>query len=436
MKTIVPAAVYKIDSDQSAIALSIEETASSLRRMATSGGRQEIRGKVRELLSAIPRRIRSAPSGRRDLWNAWRSAVLSIDPRKLPFPCGARFRLWRWRLLKLPRALAYYSGTMAVFRRLNRGAKEVLTFHNVMPDALCAFDLASGVTMSASRFEAMMRRLCRRYRFSADFDDPSTLTVTFDAGYRCQFETAGERLRRLGVPAVVFVSGALRNADRPERALAVDRLLYWASYAPMEALAGFAGAAVSSRAEFWHEFMNPAYRRDAAARGENVFAKADSIWPFAKAVAPLGAETLRLRLAGPDAGRVEQLKAEGWKIGWHTRTHFPLAFLSDADAESELTPDDPSCLDLPMSYPYGEPVAVSRRDEEIAERACFRGGLSNLAVPGERESRFFLPRITLTGDTIGDESMLSGFRYFLETGRLLRRFGLETKDNGGAADGD
>ena len=333
-------------------------------------------------------------------------------------------------------ALAYYSGTMAVFRRLNRGAKKVLTFHNVMPDALCAFDLTSGVTMSASRFEAMMRRLCRRYRFSADFDDPSTLTVTFDDGYRCQFETAGEILRRLGVPAVVFVSGALRNADRPERALAVDRLLYWASYAPMEALAGFAGAAVSSRAEFWHEFMNPAYRRDAAARGENVFAKADSIWPFAKAVAPLGAETLRLRLAGPDAGRVEQLKAEGWRIGWHTRTHSPLAFLSDADAESELTPDDRSCLDLPMSYPYGEPVAVSRRDEEIAERAGFRGGLSNLAVPGERESRFFMPRITLTGDTIGDESMLSGFRYFLETGRLLRRFGRETKDNGGAADGN
>ena len=260
-----------MSDNPSAIALSIEETASSLRRMATSGGRQEIRGKVRELLSAIPRRIRSAPSGRRDLWNAWRSAVLSIDPRRLPFPCGARLRLWRWRLLRLPRAveaLAYYLGVMALFRRLNRGTKKVLTFHNVMPDALCAFDLASGVTMPASRFEALMRRLCRRYRFSADFDDPSTLTVTFDDGYRCQFETAGEILRRLGVPAVVFVSGALRGAGRPEQALAVDRLLYWASYAPMEALAGFADAAVSSRAEFWHEFMNPAYRRDAAARGE------------------------------------------------------------------------------------------------------------------------------------------------------------------------
>ena len=428
-----------MSDDPSAIASSIEEAASSLRRMASSGGRREIRGKVRELLSAIPRRIRSAPSGRRELLNAWRSAVLSIDPRRLPFPCGARLRLWRWRLLKLPRAveaLAYYLGVMVLFRRLNRGAKKVLTFHNVMPDALCAFDLASGVTMPASRFEALMRRLCRRYRFSADFDDPSTLTVTFDDGYRCQFETAGEILRRLGVPAVVFVSGALRGADRPEQALVVDRLLYWASYAPMEALAGFAGAAVSSSAEFWHEFMNPAYRRDAAARGENVFAKADSIWPFAKAVAPLGAETLRLRLAGPDAGRVEQLKAEGWKIGWHTRTHFPLAFLSDADAESELAPDDPSCLDLPMSYPYGEPGAVSRRDEGIACRVGFQGGLSNLAVPGERESRFFMPRISLTGDRIGDESMLSGFRYFLETGSLLRRFDRGTKENGGATDGN
>ena len=428
-----------MSDDPSAIASSIEEAASSLRRMASSGGRREIRGKVRELLLAIPRRIRSAPSGRRELLNAWRSAVLSIDPRRLPFPCGARLRLWRWRLLRLPRAveaLAYYLGVMALFRRLNRGSKKVLTFHNVMPDALCAFDLASGVTMPASRFEALMRRLCRRYRFSADFDDPSTLTVTFDDGYRCQFETAGEILRRLGVPAVVFVSGALRGAGRPEQALAVDRLLYWASYAPMEALAGFAGAAVSSRAEFWHRFMNPAYRRDAAARGENVFAKADSIWPFAKAVAPLGAEMLRLRLAGPDAGRVERLKEEGWRIGWHTRSHFPLAFLSDADAESELTPDDPSCLELPMSYPYGEPGAVSRRDEGIAERVGFCGGLSNLESPGEREGRFFMPRISLTGDRIGDESMLSGFRYFLETGGLLRRCCRGTNENGGAADGN
>ena len=428
-----------MSDDPSAVVSYIEETANSVRRLASSGGGREMRGLVGELLSVIPRRIRSAPSGRRGLWNAWRSAVLSIDPRRLPFPHGARLRLWRWRLLRLPRfveAFAYYSGVMALFRRLNRGAKKVLTFHNVMPDALCVFDLASGVTMPASRFEALMRRLCRRYRFSADFGDPSTLTVTFDDGYRCQFETAGEILHGLGVPAVVFVSGALRGVDVPERALAVDRLLYWSSYAPVEALSEFAGTEVSSRAEFWHEFMNPAYRRDAAARGENVFAKADSIYPLAKVLEPLDAEMLRLRLTGPDAGRVERLKAEGWKIGWHTRTHFPLAFLSDADAESELAPDDPSCLDLPMSYPYGEPGAVSRRDEGIACRVGFQGGLSNLAVPGERESRFFMPRISLTGDRIGDESMLSGFRYFLETGSLLRRFDRGTKENGGATDGN
>lgn len=403
----------------------------SIRRLAESGGgADEMPRLVAELLGKFLGRVRRLPAGRRDALRQWRVSVLSVDPRRLPFFCGLRVRVWRWRLRRLPRIveiLAYWTGVMAMFRRLNRNAKRVLTFHNVIPDAMCACDMASGVTMPASQFERLIVRLKRRYAFSADFDDPSTITATFDDGYRCQFETAGEILSRHGVPAVVFASGDAMSADVPGRALVVDRLLYWASCAPMSALSSFAGREVKSRAEFWHEFMNPAYRRDAAERGEGVFRRADAIFPFAEVVASLNPEMARLRLTGPDRECVDRLRGLGWKVGWHTKTHFPLACLPDADADRELTPDDPACLELPMSYPYGVPEAVSVRDEDIARAKGYKGGLSNLSCANDREGDFFMLRFTPTGDRVEDEAMLSGFRYFMECGRLLRRAGRPKK---------
>lgn len=406
-------------------------TANEIRRLVESGAHEAgLPRLLGELLDECPRRIRRLAVGRRDARRQWMTHVLSIDPRRLPFFCGLRVRILRWRLRRLPRTvevLAYWTGVMAIFRRLNRDAKRVLTFHNVIPDVMCACDMASGVTLPASRFEELIVRLKRRYAFSADFDDPRTLTATFDDGYRCQFETAGDILSRHGVPAVVFASGNVMSADGPERALVVDRLLYWTSYAPLTALSSFAGVEVKSRAEFWHGFMNPAYRQDAEERGEGVFRRADAIFPFAEVVASLNPEMARLRLTGPDRECVERLEGLGWKVGWHTKTHFPLACLPDAEAERELTPDNPACLDLPMSYPYGEPGAVSARDEEIARAKGYRGGLSNLSCANDRESDFFMLRFTPTGDKIEDEAMLSGFRYFLECGRLLRRVGLGKK---------
>ena len=420
-------------SDEQTRALGdLDALTKSIRRLAESGGcGAELPQLVGELLGGFRRRVRRLPEGRRDALRQWRNSVLSVDPRRLPFFCGLRVRIWRWRLRRFPRiveTLAYWLGVMAFFRRMNRGAKRVLTFHNVMPDAMCVCDMASGVTMPASRFDGLIGRLKRRYRFSADFGDPSTLTVTFDDGYRCQFETAGEILERRGVPAVVFASGDAMAADEPCRALVVDRLLYWASYAPMSALSAFAGAEVTSRASFWHEFMNPAYRRDAAARGEGVFARADALWPFAKIVGSLDPEMTRLRLTGPDPVRVEHLRRRGWKVGWHTKTHFPLACLPDADAERELTPSDTSCLEVPMSFPYGVPESVSVRDEEIARAKGYPGALSNLSCANDREGDFFMLRFSPTGDAVEDEAMLSGFRYFLECGHLMRR--VARRDNG------
>ena len=415
-----------MSDDASSLVREMDETAKALRRLVESGGgatHESVR-LVAVLASSFPRRIRRIGANRRDTWRRWQSLVLSFDPRKLPFGSGLRLRLWRWRLVKLPRiveTLAFHLGVMALFRRLNKGAKRVLTFHNVLPDSLCTYDLASGVTLPASCFENLVACLKKRYRFSSDFNDPSTLTITFDDGYRCQFETAGEILSRLGVPGVVFVSGNVWEADAPVKSLVVDRLLYWASYAPLSALSEFAGAKVESRTAFWHDVMDPAYRLDAEARGETVFARADALWPFEKIVASLDPAMVRLRLTGPDRSRVDELRRSGWKVGWHTQSHFPLARLSDEDAERELTPADSSCLEVPMSFPYGEPDSVSAREEKIARAKGYPGAYSNLSFCNDREGDFFRLRFSPTGDKVEDEAMLSGFRYFMECGRLWGR---------------
>lgn len=132
--------------------------------------------------------------------------------------------------------LAHDSGLLALLRLRNRDKVSVLMYHGVMPDDVVEAE-GDWLQVRASAFRAQMQYLKRYYHVCslaealAEIGKPSPkprVVVTFDDGYRNNFEAAFPILRELGIPATIFVVTRMINS---ERLFWWDRLAFtWRKY--------------------------------------------------------------------------------------------------------------------------------------------------------------------------------------------------------------
>lgn len=318
----------------------------------------------------------------------------------------------RRRLTGLLAFLAYYSGLDALFYFLNRRCKRVLTFHNVFPDDLCRKDDGGGMSISVSAFRRIIREIGRRYRFSVDLSDATTATITFDDGFLNQYEVAASALHEMKVPAVLFVAG--KNIDRMDirQAPAVDLLTVWLAEVPENLLRG------KDRMSYWIDELRPAYVADVEHYGRKVVEACDRLYPFEKIFAALGSKYTQLRLSGVTTAQLNDLRARGWLIGWHSLNHFALSAIPEDRKGLEFS----APLEIkiaPMSYPYGELQSVDPDDIAWAQKAGFPSAYSNLPEINPRLSRYFLPRFSVSSNRYLLHFHLSGLRHFAKFHRLL-----------------
>ena len=309
-------------------------------------------------------------------------------------------------------------GIDELFYWLNRKAKRVLAFHNVLPDDLMCLYPHAGVVMSESAFRTIIREVKRRWPISIDLDDPSTLTLTFDDGYLNQYSIAGKILKEEGnIPAILFIAGNLLDASSASQALVVDKLLHWVAGVP-DGIVTQQGA--SSREELWQRVVRPAFARDSEGRGENALAAFDSVWPMAKIYERYSEEYLRLRLTGIPEACLDELRGRGWRIGWHTKTHHPLSSLSPDAKTDEMMP--PSGFKAePFAYPYGELSSVDFSSIELARRLGYPCAVSCICTPNPFVGDYFIPRICLPANTSEANFVLSGLKHFCKYGKLLSK---------------
>lgn len=321
----------------------------------------------------------------------------------------------RHKLVTLIAWLGYWLGIDAVFYWLNRRCKRVLTFHNVFPDELCRKDEGGGLSLSVSEFKEIVREIGRRFRFSTDFKDAETATLTFDDGFLNQYEVVPQALGN--VAAVLFVAG--QNIDRidPRHAPAVDLLTVWLDAAP-DSVTGEKG-----KLRYWIEDLRPAYVLDAADYGRNVVERCDKIYSFEKVFSALEPEYLRLRLGGVSSRQLDELRKNGWRVGWHSYHHFALSAIPAEKKMLEFAAPDVIRRE-PMSYPYGEMMSVGEEDIACAERAGFPMAFSNWPETSPRLGRYFLPRFDAPVDKYLLHFQLSGFEHFLKFRKLLPRVNL------------
>lgn len=317
--------------------------------------------------------------------------------------------------------IACWFGVDALFYWLNRGAKRVVAFHNVLPDELMRPEDGGGICFRASEFRLAIRELKKHFSFSVNQDDSSALTLTFDDGYLNQYETAAQILQEEGgIPAMLFVSGALIGSKGYENCLVIDKILQWQKDVPMSVAEKVFGRTFSSRMQLWSEALLPAFAADAEMKGLGLLARLEAAYSTRKDVEARSPEYRRLRFDGLTKEQIADLWARGWKVGYHTYSHYPVSRLSDEEARKELTPADPEMLKVPFAYPYGNEDFVSERDERIVESLGYPCAYScGAEMTGRYGRRFFLRRMMPPIDKYRLHFELSGLRHFLKYRKLL-----------------
>lgn len=311
------------------------------------------------------------------------------------------------RIKRLIFFLAYYTGVDALFFWLNRRAKRIVVFHNVIADEL-AKGLPEGIVgLKFSEFKEIVRECARHFRFSTDVFDATTLTITFDDGYRNQYSTAFRYLRDQSIPAILFYSPGTQDV------LTIDKMVFWRELVPREKVPG------GNIGRFWCDEFWPRFLSDGATRGQTTLAWLEGLCPLEPLMAKLPQPFLRERLGSISDAELDEMRSAGWLIGWHTKTHTPLSSLTETELRDEL--DAPSAFrNVVMAYPYGTESAVGDKAIDVARAMGYPAALSYANHGARIGGRHFLPRLPSIGtDKYLLHAQLSGLSYFLSYRRLL-----------------
>ena len=331
------------------------------------------------------------------------------------------------KIIKIIAVICYYSGLVKLFYRLNRHSKRIVTFHNVIPANLLPKGKKIGLVDTEDEFENKIIELSRYFSFSNDLRDAKSITITFDDGYKNQFEIAGRILEHLGnINATVFVSGAVLNCNS-ENALTVDLLMHWIELAPEGEYYILCNSNIKykfnltdqNRQEIWQSIIWPNFSLDTKNKGRSILDTLDSQYPISKILGNCDQRYLRLRLSGVSSKECENYLNTGWTIGWHTINHFPLSRLSDEEKSKEICDSPAFMKPVVFSYPYGELASVDKTTIDVVKEAGYPCAVSNLPDPGNSIGVFFMPRYTLDYDKFLLHFELSGIKYFLTNFRRL-----------------
>lgn len=323
-------------------------------------------------------------------------------------------------VLQILAFLAYWFGVDALFYWLNRKAKRILTFHNVLPADLFKPDLTNGVSNSVEDFKFIIEEVRKRFDYSVDVFDPRTVTITFDDGFLNQYEIAGRILDEMGhIPAIIFTVGDVLDNGNPESVIIVEQLLHWVTYAPNGCYRDFELTDIN-RLQVWVDFVRPAFVVDADHKGRTVLEDLDRQYPMKRILAGFESEYRRLRLCGMTSFQANELRSRGWKIGWHTKSHYPLSSLEPEAQREEMT-SSLQYRDTVFSYPYGETMSVNSTSLKIAKECGYPCAVSNVLHATGMTGPFFLPRMSLPTDRYLLHFRLSGAEHFLRTHQLLWR---------------
>lgn len=304
-------------------------------------------------------------------------------------------------------SLAYASRVMHLGAHVQghtRGAV-ILMYHSVAEgDALPFIDPRNHVP--AEIFEQQMRFLATHRRVLSltaliesitrgESPEPNSVVITFDDGYLDNLTTAAPILRRLNMPATLFLPTDYIDRAEPQW---VDQV-YTAFEHRTTDILQWDGAGRSQRFDL----------RDRSQRSDAYQTVCQSLLVAEYEARSSLLEALRTQLR-PDAeppqltmswDNVRTLVEQhpGFEIGGHTAGHVAMTSVDDADARQELH----QCMDRidaqlgtkprHFSFPYGRTSADRRRQVDEAGFVSACGGGGGDVVVRKGADRYTLPRV-------------------------------------------
>ncbi len=260
----------------------------------------------------------------------------------LPTPPSIRSRRLKHRLRSGIDRAARFTGVLRwLERRATRGFT-VLMYHRVLPAEECRCYPLPTLAMPVPAFRQQVEFLAKHCEVLPIGElvrrsDPvgasarPRVAITFDDGYRDNFETAAPILESAGVRATFFVTSGFVETGGP---LWFDRAIALLSIAPADVLARAAHAHFAALDAVRLSRANaPISEWMAALKGLTPRTRSEFLDELGDRVGPID---LRDRFDAMTPAQVEELAVRGHEIGSHTVTHPLLPQLSDADLGAEL----------------------------------------------------------------------------------------------------
>ena len=305
----------------------------------------------------------------------------------------------------LAKRALYHSGLLALARLARQRVRGLVLRYHVLTDGTAEIPYATPeICLPVDAFRLQMAFVRRAYRV-VSVDDvidalangrplpPRALAITFDDGYADNHRLGLPVLRRLGLPATIYVATGGLDGGTPMWTSAV-RALVLAAPGPVLDVPGMGTVTIG-----------PPGRRH------------DGVRALTRALVPLAAGDRQARLdaaarsAGVDVGgllagamltraAVRELAASGWTIGAHTVSHINVALADPAEAEAEIAASRDALVAaagtrvVHFAYPNtggqhryfsAEVIAILRRlgfrSAVISRSGALRPGLDPFTIP-------------------------------------------------------
>ncbi len=324
----------------------------------------------------------------------------------------------KYTLLKLLYFLLYFIGIFKLFYFLNRHKQIVITYHNIIPDAIYDNDLVHlGVSCSENIFIKQINIIAARFDMSTEVGIPGTCIISFDDGYKNNIEIAAKILSKNNIDGLFFIPACYYESLD---ALWVDQLLMWVSYCPVgcylildqEFLIAQNCATRNALWEFLYQTLLSNY-----CLLKPLINELNNHYSFDQLRALINNEMFALRFTPMSSDEIELLKKGGHKIGCHSYKHDILSLLTDEQLEHDFL----ICKSYSKkynsnyySYPFGGIDEISQKVIEKCKENHYSAAFLN--YENKNKDIYSLGRVSLgnKSNKYCIEAQLCGFENMLK----------------------